>query len=589
MADNTIQTTVKVNTDAAKTKINQLRLEFNKLNNVLYRKMDFGMSGGTLGGVGGIFKEMSSGASMVASTLASGLSGAISLASTLSKALLGGAVAFGATLAAAVYTAHKALSPAAEFERFRAQLANMGKMDNLGMYKKAATQGPQDVAQVVKAAVQLESFGIDTGNERYLKAVQDASAMFGRDMSEVARILAKVSGGVLEQEQLLMIGLTRSDLGRQGIQFEKSGAVAEGSKGDLLEALIKAMEERSGGMAKAMASTYEGAISILFDAIKTGFADSLDGMLGYATQAVQAATQAVEHIGGAFAKIDWSKAGERLVSLAESARDTIKDINWEGIGKTFSDMTANALTIANALFSQEGRDQLMTGLATVWQSAIIDLNTMLGHTLLALEETWLKISENFLPGLAAAIFHPIWEAFSAVSGMLIKIAEWLATAIGTVISKIPGIGRFVNMDNMKKEAAGLQKSFGWDSKSTMESLAEEQQRAIDLERERLEKRRGEGWQTPKELEKMIAGLGGANSEATAEDERRKNEREAANEKSAKALEKRKEADAKEAREKEKQEAERRHRQMMMIQSQMLNEFKSLSTIAQADYAASMVI
>jgi hypothetical protein len=335
-------------------------------------KLMTGISGGfmrVLGPVGMIASALWSAASSFVSVVWDGLKFAGELAMGLGKTLLIGAGAFAAAVAGGIYAAHKLLSPAAEAERYKAQLGVFGKSDKLDEYKKVAEEGPQDLGQVVRAGISLESYGLDSS--KYMKVVQDAASTFGRDMSEVAGILSRAKSGSIEIDQMNMVGLTKADLMAQGVKYDKDGGIADESKAGLEDKVAAAMNSKYAGMALSMSKTYEGAISNLFDSIKVGMENTFKGILPYATAFVMGITEVTKGIGDSFAKIDWKGAGEQLVTLWDNAAGIINSIDWVGIGNTFATIVENVLAVTSTLLSAEGWSALgntMLGiLDTAWQ------------------------------------------------------------------------------------------------------------------------------------------------------------------------------------------------------------------------------
>lgn len=410
----------------------------------------FGASGkGFFSGIGAIGSTLMSAASGFANAVMSGLTMAVDLAASLGKTLLVGAGAFAAAIVGGIYAAHKAMAPAAEMERYKLQLSAMGKAERLGGYERLAKEGPQDIGQMVRGGISLESFGIDSS--KYLQTVQDSAAMFGRDMSEVAGILSRVKSGQLEIEQMNMIGLSRQDLTRQGVKFGKSGEVDESSKAKLFDAFIAAMQAKSGGMAKTMSTGYEGSVSNLGDAVKSSFANAFKEILPYATQTIQSITDVVENIGSALGKIDWRGAGEQLVSLAQRAGDLVSSVDWKGIGDTFAGMTENALAVMSYMLSSKGWTEMGSAISQSINTIMSGLPELMTYAGVAINES-IQEGGDWLYGKLLDWSDVLVSAFSTgkdilssgLSSAFILGSRTIVSGMAAIMSYIPGIKNLVS-------------------------------------------------------------------------------------------------------------------------------------------------
>jgi hypothetical protein len=228
---------------------------------------------------------------------------------------------------AAVFAGNKALAPAGEMERYKVQLDVMKKS---GLYKfltMASAGKPFQMGETVQAGVLMEAFKIDS--RKFLSTVMDAAAGFKKPLEEIVRMLGYARSGRSGEaiESAGNIGITRGDLKRFGIRFEKSGAVTAETTDKLMTAIIGLMKSRFGGMANRIGTgTYEGAKSDLKDSVFRAFANAGKKFLPYGTKIVRNISGIVTSMGNRLAGLPWDKWGAKLASGVKSAGNIIDNL-----------------------------------------------------------------------------------------------------------------------------------------------------------------------------------------------------------------------------------------------------------------------
>ena len=226
-----------------------------------------------------------------------------------------------------VFGAHKALSPAGEMERYSTQLDVMKKSHLYDFLTKASAGKPFQMGESVQAGVLMEAFKISS--KKYLSTVMDAAAGFKKPLQEIVRMLGYARSGRTGEaiESAGNIGITRSDLKKFGIRFEKSGAVVAATAGKLMNAMIGLMKNRFGGMASRIGTgTYEGAVSDMKDSIFRAFANAGKKFLPFATKIVRDVSGTISSVGKHLAGLPWDKWGAKLSSGVRKAGNIIDNL-----------------------------------------------------------------------------------------------------------------------------------------------------------------------------------------------------------------------------------------------------------------------
>lgn len=173
----------------------------------------------------------------------------------------------------------------AEFERYGVQFGVLlGNADaaqqRLGELAQFGASTPFELPQVVRADKILQSFGLHSldAAARFGKAgtdirriAGDTAAGTGADFEEIAGYIGKFASGATGETiaRFQELGIvTKAELTKMGLAFDKGGSLIIGSQEDLDKAtgvLLQAMENKYGGMMDAQSKTFEGMISNLQD------------------------------------------------------------------------------------------------------------------------------------------------------------------------------------------------------------------------------------------------------------------------------------------------------------------------------------
>lgn len=228
---------------------------------------------------------------------------------------------------AAVFATHKALGPAGEMERYRTQLDVMKKSHLYNFLTKSSAGKPFQMGESVQAGVLMEAFKISS--KKFLGTVMDAAAGFKKPLEEIVRMLGYARSGRTGEalESSARIGITRSDLKKFGIRFEKSGAATAETAGRLMTAMLGLMKSRFGGMATRIGTgTYEGAVSDLKDSFFRAVAKAGEKFLPYATSIVRRISGTVTTVGDKLASLPWNRWGQKLASGVNAAGNIIDNL-----------------------------------------------------------------------------------------------------------------------------------------------------------------------------------------------------------------------------------------------------------------------
>ena len=395
---------------------------------------------GTVGSIGGIIFGVFSTALSMAGQLVSTLA---SIPGILAK----GGLAIAGSIAAASYSAHKAMGPAAEMEQYRTQLNVMGKGNLYDFLTKASAGKPFQMGETVQAGILMEAFKI--GSKDFLADIMDAAAAFKKPLEEIVRIVGYAKSGRSGEalEAATRIGITRDDLRELGFKFEKSGELKGTGKDDLYMGLIQIMRNRFGGMAEQVGTkTYSGAFSDLKDAIFRAFADGFAAFLPTGTAILRGLGDIVKTTGEWFQSLDLEGVGQSLL-------------------KYFNDVK----TVAESIFSAEGRDTIKQSLLDGWeiilttapllfQALISDLANLFDLAVTSLEKVLLSDDAIIKTGKGIiAAFEQAGKSlyFFIADAMLLGARSFATTILGTLAQiKIPGLSLFAKGSELANIAAG---------------------------------------------------------------------------------------------------------------------------------------
>ena len=333
---------------------------------------------------------------------------------------------------AAVFAAHKTLSPAAEMERYRTQLDVMKKSRLYNFLTNASAGKPFQMGESVRAGTLMEAFKISS--KKYLSTVMDASAAFKKPLEEIVRMLGYARSGRTGEaiESAGNIGITRGDLKKFGIKFEKSGAVSASTSGKLLQAMTGLMKSRFGGMATRIGtSTYEGAVSDLKDSFFRAVASAGKKFLPYGTSIVRRISGTVTAIGNKLAALPWDRWGQKLAAGVHAAGNIIDN-----------------------LFDPKRRADIAKSIADGWNNVKGDI-PKLGKALVL---DLVDVASNASAPKVSKVFSSIFQTGGKLLGALITdplITLWNVVHLGLVkiAEKISFLMADVFIWNKEKNAA----------------------------------------------------------------------------------------------------------------------------------------
>ena len=286
--------------------------------------------GKIVSGFGGVASAVTRIGGLIGGVFVGGLKMAFGLVGRIARGLMSlpmTGLKFLAAGAAGVFAAHKSLGPAAEMERYKTQLDVMKKSSLYGFLTRASAGKPFQMGETVQSGVLMEAFKI--GSRKYLSTVMDAAAGFKKPLEEIVRMLGYARSGRTGEalESSARIGITRSDLKKFGIRFQKSGAATVATAGKLMDAMVGLMKSRFGGMANRIGTgTYEGAVSDLKDSLFRAFAHAGQKFLPFATKIVRDVSRSITSIGGKLKALPWDKWGASLASGVHKAGNIIDNL-----------------------------------------------------------------------------------------------------------------------------------------------------------------------------------------------------------------------------------------------------------------------
>ncbi len=295
-----------------------------------FSKASWVVGGGLISGLGKVAGTVFKIATSITSRIVGGFKLAFKWAGKIGKSLLHLPITglkFLAAGGAAIYGAHKALGPAAEMERYKVQLDVMKKGNLYDFLTKASAGKPFQMGETVQAGVLMEAFKIPA--KQFLGTVMDAAAGFKKPLEEVVRMLGYARSGRTGEalESSARIGITRSDLRKFGIRFEKSGQATADTADKLMTAMIALMKSRFGGMANRIGTTtYEGAVSDFKDSLFRAFAGAGEKFLPYATKIVRSVSAVVANIGKKLKTLPWATWGKQLADGVKAAGNVINNL-----------------------------------------------------------------------------------------------------------------------------------------------------------------------------------------------------------------------------------------------------------------------
>lgn len=163
-----------------------------------------------------------------------------------------------------------AVKSASNFEQQRVSFENM-----LGSAEKArnmlkqlsdfAAKTPFQLPEIVNAGKQLLSYGVSA--EEVLSKMTllgDAAAKMSVPIEDSVAVWAKAKAGLFETEQFARLGVTREALEKVGLEFKKSGELADRSK---LAPAIEKLFGQSAGLMEKQSKTFAGIMSNITDNI----------------------------------------------------------------------------------------------------------------------------------------------------------------------------------------------------------------------------------------------------------------------------------------------------------------------------------
>ncbi|RYG36115.1 hypothetical protein EON81_10750 [bacterium] len=153
--------------------------------------------------------------------------------------------------------------------------------------------GSEDLANTARL---LEAFGLQT--EKYLPSVESLATVFGgstEKLEEFARALGYIRGQRFGEaiESLGQAGISRDDLKKLGLQFDKQGSFL-GEAQQLLDAVTGLTQQRYGGLSAGMATGPAARIASTFDNIGRAGRQAGVEILGFLLPALDKTSDRVE-------------------------------------------------------------------------------------------------------------------------------------------------------------------------------------------------------------------------------------------------------------------------------------------------------
>lgn len=375
-----------------------------------------GAFGSALGIVGSIAGTLIGAAGKFGGMILDFLGKGVDLLMGLPKLIGGGLLAAGTAVAGGLYATHKALSPAAEVERYKMQLGAMGKPELMDAYMAMSREkGGKSVGEIASAGVRLESMGLDS--RKWIKPLQDSVAMFPEvEMKSIATAIARFKSGDTGEalERLRDIGVTKDQLKSRGVTFDASNMITS-DIASALDAIMGAMQERSGGMSSTAANGYEGAVAGLGKSIHNALYEGFKNVLPYVTESVNIISGTIGELGSKLASVDWSVVGTKVVEFTKATADLISYLAspkgfaefGAALSQTFSAVAAGIggvmQSIAIALYEslKAGGDWIMGKLLN-WTDILVLAFQTAGGTVAALLEHAIVKGGNSISALLGA-------------------------------------------------------------------------------------------------------------------------------------------------------------------------------------------
>lgn len=185
---------------------------------------------------------------------------------------------------AAGFTLKTGIEGAANLEKYRNTLETVLKDPNAARQKLAwgsrfANRTPFETEEVVSGMTKLQSYGIEgdrvlnTTKRTYLEMIGDMAAGMGKSFDQAIEAVADAKTG--ELERLKEFGITKNMLAEFG---KEQGLTLFNNKGQIEDmdlfnkTLFEMMNSRFGGAMQKQARTFNGAISTIQGALKSGLA-----------------------------------------------------------------------------------------------------------------------------------------------------------------------------------------------------------------------------------------------------------------------------------------------------------------------------
>jgi hypothetical protein len=142
--------------------------------------------------------------------------------------------------------------------------------------------------EILEGARTLEAFGISLERHgqvtgRYLTNAVALAQGMEKPLAQVTRFLGNLSQGRLLLQQAAPLGMGRQTLQQYGVQFDSHGSPTDRTK--LLEAAMKAIEDRWGSLLDKMANTYESKLDSMVSMTRMFSGKITEGLFGHLTKA----------------------------------------------------------------------------------------------------------------------------------------------------------------------------------------------------------------------------------------------------------------------------------------------------------------
>jgi hypothetical protein len=142
--------------------------------------------------------------------------------------------------------------------------------------------------EVLEGARTLEAFGISLDRHgqatgRYLTNAVALAQGMEKPLAQVTRFLGNLSQGRLLLQQAAPLGMGRQTLQQYGVEFDSHGSATDRTK--LLEAAMKAIEDRWGSLLDKMANTYESKLDSMVSMTRMFSGKITEGLFGHLTKA----------------------------------------------------------------------------------------------------------------------------------------------------------------------------------------------------------------------------------------------------------------------------------------------------------------